>query len=203
MARRADHTREELYGLTLEAARAIVETEGLRGLTARKIADRIGYSPGTIYNVFDNLDAVIVHMDAWLLDRLYEELDLPGTAGADPEQALKALARRYMDFIAAHRNLWEVLFEHRLPEGQELPDWYPPKLDRLLALIEDAIAPLYGAGDDAGRARAVRVLWSGVHGIATLAGSGKLSIITADSAMDLIDDLIANYVAGVAARRAG
>ena len=49
----------------------------------------------------------------------------------------------------------------------------------------------------------LRVLWSGVHGIATLAGSGKLSIITADSAMDLIDDLIANYVAGVAARRTG
>ncbi len=32
MARRSDHSREELYDMALEAARQIAEKEGLRGL---------------------------------------------------------------------------------------------------------------------------------------------------------------------------
>ena len=47
MARRSDHSREELYDLALSAAREIAEAEGLRGLTARRIAEKIGYTPGS------------------------------------------------------------------------------------------------------------------------------------------------------------
>ncbi len=41
MGRRADHTREELYEAALAAAWKIGAKEGLRGLTARRIADAI------------------------------------------------------------------------------------------------------------------------------------------------------------------
>ena len=42
--------------MAMAAAREIAEKEGLRGLTARRIAREIGYTVGTLYNLFDNLD---------------------------------------------------------------------------------------------------------------------------------------------------
>jgi AcrR family transcriptional regulator len=200
MARRSDHSRQELTDLALDAAREIVASEGMRGLTARKVAQRIGYSVGTLYNVFHNIDDLIVHLDASLLDQLYVEMTAAApTPGTEP--ALKDLARRYLAFVHENQNAWNLLFEHRLPEDQSLPEWYYVKLDRLLSLVEDIVAPLYGEGEAADRARAVRVMWSGVHGIATLAGTGKLAIVSSDGALELIDDLIDNYISGVRSKR--
>ena len=47
MARRSDHSREELYDLALSAAREIAEAEGLRGLTARRVSNFLRNSPGS------------------------------------------------------------------------------------------------------------------------------------------------------------
>ena len=44
MGRRSDHKREDLRALALAAARRIMAAEGLRGLTARRLAQEIGYS---------------------------------------------------------------------------------------------------------------------------------------------------------------
>ena len=74
MARRADHSREELYDNALAAAQRIVETDGFRALTARSVADAIGYSPGTLYNLFENLDDLIIHLNGRTLDALYDRL---------------------------------------------------------------------------------------------------------------------------------
>jgi len=51
MGRRSIHSAEELRELIIQAATDIVERDGLAGLSAREIAKRIGYSPGTLYNV--------------------------------------------------------------------------------------------------------------------------------------------------------
>ena len=82
MARRNDHSREELYQLALGAARDIAEAEGLRGLTARRIAAEIGYSVGTLYNVFVNLDDLIIHLNGSTLDQLYKALSQGSRSGA-------------------------------------------------------------------------------------------------------------------------
>ena len=61
MGRRADHSRDELFEMALSAAREIAEEDGLGGLTARRIAAKIGYSAGTLYNLFDDLDDLALY----------------------------------------------------------------------------------------------------------------------------------------------
>ena len=63
MARRSDHTRAELKDLALEAARSIVREKGVSALSTRKLADRIGYTSGTIYQVFQNRDDLVEQMN--------------------------------------------------------------------------------------------------------------------------------------------
>lgn len=200
MARRADHSREELYENALTAAQNIVESDGFRALTARNVADAIGYSPGTLYNVFANLDDMIVHLNARTLDALYDRL-VPEKPAGGADESLRRLLDGYLGFLEDHPHLWNVLFEYALPDGQETPAWYARKVERVLGLLEDALVPLFPADGAEARANAARTLWAGLHGICSLSGSGKLRVVTAQPVRTMAEDLVANYVAGLRARR--
>lgn len=199
MARRSDHSREELHELILESARKIAEKEGLRGLSARRIARDIGYTIGTIYNFFTNLDDVIVHMNGRTLDTLYKYLITIPLEG-EPEDRLISIAERYIKFVSDHPKLWSVLFEHHLPEPHSNPDWYYEKIARLRDLIEEALAPLFPPGAEMDRLQSARILWSSVHGICTLAVTEKLAASASVTVMT--KSLIKDYLAGLRGRLA-
>jgi AcrR family transcriptional regulator len=193
---RGEHSREELQDLVLTAARGLAMAHGLKGLKARNIAREIGYAPGTIYNVFKDLDDVVVRLNGRTLDQLHAVLT-PLPPRPEPEAALMDLARAYIGFIRSCPRLWGLLFEHRLPEGQAVPDWYAEKVQRLLGLISAALAPLFGADEREQQEHSGRVLWSAVEGISSLAGAGKL--VEADSVDGLLHALITYYLRGLRA----
>ena len=199
MGRRSIHTAEELRELILKAATELIETDGLAGLSAREIARRIGYSPGTLYNVFDNLDDLVLTIEARLLDRLAARLAEVAPAPT-PQEHLQRLAEAYLRFTSENPRLWNLLFEHHMPAGKDIPAWYRMKLDGLMARIEEALAPVMDT-DPAARQRAARVLWAGVHGITSLSTADKLSNITSDAAGPLVHDLVATYLAGLTSQR--
>lgn len=200
MGRRSIHTGQELRDLILQAAQELIERDGLAGLSAREIARRIDYSPGTIYNVFQNLDDVVLHVEARLLDSLDERLSaLPKSN--DAADNLRLLAKTYLQFTHDHPKLWNLLFEHHMPPGSVVPAWYQQKLEGLMRRVEQALFPLLGDEDPAILQRAARVLWAGVHGITSLSTADKLSNVTTESAGPLVDDLVTNYLGGIRAAR--
>jgi len=194
MGRRSVHTPEELREHIVNAATELITTSGLSGLSAREIARRIGYSPGTIYNVFVNLDDLILTIEGRMLADLDRTLEAIPRSG-DPRAYLLALAEAYLRFTHEHPRLWNLLFEHHLPAGTDVPDAYRDKLEGLLARIEDALRPLVNADNDEVKRRA-RVLWAGVHGITSLSTADKLSSITAEAAWPLVRDLVETYLDG-------
>ncbi len=199
MARRSDHSREQLADMAVAAATALAERDGLRGVTARGIAREIGYTVGTLYNVFDNLDDVLRHMNAATMDALYAHVTA-APVDDDPEAALRALAQRYLDFVAAHRRLWSAVIEFEPQDGAPAPDWYRRKAQRLVRLGENAIAGLFGPREITARRRSAYVLWSALYGVTALAQTTSLPEGEAPDA--LIDALVTTYIAGLKARRA-
>jgi AcrR family transcriptional regulator len=200
MGRRSSHTAPQLREMILQAARDIIEAQGLAGLSAREIARRIGYSPGTIYNIYENLDDVILHVEAGVLDALEGRLAEALAKTPSGPDALPALAHAYLAFTHEKPRLWNLLFEHHLPPNVDLPQWYQQKLEGLLVRIEQSLAPLFPQGHEADRHRAARVLWAGVHGITSLSTADKLSIVTSEAATRLIDDLVRTYLDGIKAK---
>lgn len=204
MARRSDHSREQLYELALDAAAMIVERDGFRALTARNVADVIGYSVGTLYNLFENLDDIIVHLNGRTIDRLGDALAAVVFSG-NPTDDLCRLAETYIAFLEAHPNLWAVLFDHRMPEGSEMPEWYTTKIALVMSRVEIALAPLFEEEankkqDGQEQQEIARVLWTSVHGICSLSQTGKLQIVTAQSAVAMTRVLISNFIAGLSIR---
>ncbi len=202
MGRRSIHTPEQLRQLILDAAAAIIEANGLAGLSAREIARRIGYSPGTIYNMFENLDDVVLNVEGRVLDALDERLAAELAKGGDQTTLVMRLAQAYLSFTHERPKLWNLLFEHYMPGGTDTPPWYQEKLERLMSRVETAVAPIYPPDAVLERQRAARVLWAGVHGITSLSTANKLANVTTEAAALLVADLIHNYLAGVKANTA-
>jgi AcrR family transcriptional regulator len=196
MGRRSEHTPDALRELIIEACEAIISESGLAGLSAREIAKRVGYSPGTIYNVFDSLDDLILQVEARVLDGLDARLAALKNEGSTNDRIL-SLARAYLAFTTERPRLWNLLFEHHLPAAMQVPSWYQHKLDQLLDRVEVVVRPLVRDHDGSGAKRAARVLWAGVHGITSLATTDKLSSVTSEDAVALVDDLVLNYLAGL------
>ena len=148
MGRRSTHTPLQLRQLILDAAQEIIVAGGLASLSAREIARRIGYSPGTIYNMYENLDDVVLNVEARVLDALDARLAAVLVETGSPVQ-VPQLALAYLAFTQENPRLWNLLFEHHLPAGTELPPWYQEKLEGLMGRIETALAPLFPAGQEA------------------------------------------------------
>ena len=197
MARRSDHTREQLHRMALAAARAIVAKEGLRGLSTRRIAKKLGYSPGTLYQLFVDLDDLILHLNTTTLEALLKACDGINLSG-DPEAALDDLAERYIHFVNAHPRLWSALFEHSLPRGKDLPDWYTGTVEKLLGLVVIALEPVIAGDTTKQREQEALVLWASLYGIASLASADKLGPNA--NPTEMVKALIANYVAGLRQR---
>jgi AcrR family transcriptional regulator len=202
MGRRSIHTAEELRELIIQAATDIVERDGLAGLSAREIAKRIGYSPGTLYNVFDNLDDLLLTIEARLLDRLTERLAETDASGT-PAERVRRLTKTYVAFTQERPKLWNLLIEHRMPLGEDIPGWYRTKLEALLVPLEEALAPLVDGADPSANRRAARTLWASVHGMTSLSTAQKLAPVTGPAGGSLVDELVATYIAGLEHRRAG
>jgi AcrR family transcriptional regulator len=200
MGRRSTHTPQQLRELILDAAQDIIEVNGLAGLSAREIARRIGYSPGTIYNMFDNLDDVVLNVEARVLDALDKSLADIQQEGGRADDRVVRIAHAYLAFTKQKPRLWNLLFEHHMPPGTELPSWYKQKLEGLMGHVEQALAPHFMPGSEGDLQRASRVLWAGVHGITSLSTADKLSVVTSETASRLIDDLVGTYLAGLLSR---
>lgn len=200
--RRAKHTHEELRELILKAAKELIEENGLEGLSAREIARRINYSPGTLYNVFKGRDEILFTIEWRLLNSLEAQLNDLQPTGTAREQIL-ALAGAYLEFTHANPNLWNLLFEHQPAKGKSAPDWYIEKTQALMQQIEAAISPLMQGRSKADHERSARVLWASVHGISSLSTANRLSNITTDTAQVLVEDLVAGYLDGLEAKSPG
>lgn len=59
---RKEQERRMLENKIIDAAVAIITEEGFSKLSIRKIATKIGYAPGTIYNYYKNKDEILDHI---------------------------------------------------------------------------------------------------------------------------------------------
>ncbi len=197
MGRRSDHSREELTQLVLDATRTILLEEGVAGVSARAIAKRIGYSPGTLYNLFASIDAIIYQVNAETLADLAKAalLSVEKTTGA--EERAVALARAYVDFAESNPALWLAVFDFRPAPESEAPATFESAVAALFALVSDCLAPFFKAGQEDLRAASARALWSGVHGISLLNVTQRLNQPANMSAADMAELLVGNFLRGL------
>lgn len=201
MGRRSDHSREEIRQMALQAADAILQKEGITGLSTRKVARSIGYTVGTLYLAFENLDDLILHLNAASLDELYDTLNSSVADCQQPDKCIHRLARAYYRFAHDRNAHWSLLYEYRSHSGFVIPDWFQQKVLRIFVLVEQCLAGFSLHQETAELRMAAQVLWSGIHGVCVLNLTDKLSVVSDVMVESLLEETVNNFVAGYLARQ--
>lgn len=184
--------------MALAAAEQIIVEQGPGGLTARKVAGEIGYTVGTLYLVFENLDDLIMHINARTLDRLHQIMTDVETQNLAPEDRPIRLGQIYIHFAYSDPHRWTLIFEHRPTGDRPTPEWYVEKVMRMFAVVEETIQPLAPRRSESEISEAARALWAGIHGICILGITQKLGDVGEDSVQNLARSLMVNYLSGFA-----
>lgn len=163
----------------IDAAERAIADKGLGALKARELAREAGCSVGTIYNVFEHLDALVLCVGSRTLARLETALGAARRAAGHPSEKtpvddMVRLALAYLEFAVANPRRWRALFDHRLGEGHDLPDWFNEQQQRLFGLIEEPLAALLPGLEPGSRRILARTVFSAVHGIVALGLEEKL-----------------------------
>lgn len=193
MARRNDHTREELINLTLDQVKTFLDTRPHHELSLRKIAAMIGYVPSTLVNVFGNYNLLLLQVVARTLDELSQEAAQCIPENSTPEEALKALALCYLNFATKHPYRWQLIFQHTM-NGETLPDWQSQRINTMITMLESLIREIAPQKDESEILAASRVLWASVHGITLLSVDDKLFAHSEMDGKALIENLINHYL---------
>jgi AcrR family transcriptional regulator len=167
--------RRELHrARVLDAAEAIIAEKGLPGLKARELADKAGCALGAIYIAFEDLDELVLRVNARTLALLEASL-APPPEPLKKKKELRRLALGYLRFARANAPRWKALFDHRLPPEKPLPQRYFAERERLFQLLEAPLARLLPQEDPEQRRLKAGTLFSAVHGITSLGLEEKLA----------------------------
>lgn len=167
-AREKRYLRQEI----LDAASELFVKEGYENVSMRRIADRIEYSPTTIYLYFKDkaelLDSICQETFGKLVQRLTKILEQPG----DPIERLKRGLLAYVEFGLENPHHYRATFMTPLPEEIDHEKYLKPEaagiqaFDFLRRCVYDCIATGRFKSKDAELAS--QMLWAGVHGITSL-----------------------------------
>jgi len=166
LSRRRKH-KEELRRVMLDAARDIFVREGYENFSMRKLADRIEYSPGSVYLHFKNKEQLFDCLVEESFERLLETLrDLQnGRECKDPAEELKRGLWAYVEFGLQNPNDYRFAFMLRPPVTKR-----PYKVHAAFEALRRMVGRCVGEK----RLRAVDVettaqaVWASVHGITSL-----------------------------------
>jgi AcrR family transcriptional regulator len=180
IANRKERQKEELKGKILESAKELFIEKGYEATSIRNIAERIEYSPTTIYLYFKDKDDIFysLHQEGFrLLNQYFKVLEhVP-----DPFERLKTITKAYIKFALENREFYDLMFISRAPmnalkEDCEQWDEGMKSFDALVQTVSQCISLGYFSGMDAENLSFT--LWSMVHGVASLQIRDRCSVLT-------------------------
>lgn len=110
IAERRAREKEELRSKILEAAGELFVEEGIANVSLRKIADRIEYSPATIYLYFRDKSDLVGALCQEVFGPLKAELERIEASSPDPLEGLRTGLRFYIEFGVQHPHHYLLTF---------------------------------------------------------------------------------------------
>jgi len=174
--------RAELKEKLISVATEQIRASGLGKLRARNVTAEAGCALGALYNVFADVDDLIVHVNSRTLARLHEAVSKANEEITEPRTKLVGLAVSYLEFARTEPALWMSLFEHRMPAGASVPEWHLAEHAMLIQQIAEPLAALQPQLSKQQLAVRAKTLFSAVHGVVSMglgdwfAGPGALAV---------------------------
>jgi len=169
-AREKSETRDKI----LDAARELFVTEGYEGVSMRRVAEKIEYSPTAIYVYFADKQELFHELCQQDYARLAEVFQ-SSAMSSDPIERVKQIGRTYTEFGVRYPNHYKFMFmtphpPHE-PDEEDREVMGNPEVDAY-AFLKWAVQRAIDAGrfrEELQDAELIsQTLWAAVHGVIAL-----------------------------------
>jgi AcrR family transcriptional regulator len=166
---RRSQEKQEVRVAILQASSELFLERGYASFSLRQVAERIGYSPGTIYLYFRDKDDVLMTIMGEGVARFVEMLTA-AAATSDPRERLVELGRAYIAFGVGYPAYYQLMFMQRtdyLIRESTAPQPVLGIFELWRTVVEDAMqAGVLRHGDPVSTGD---TLWALLHGIVSIA----------------------------------
>ena len=177
---RKEREREGVKDLILSAAREIFLAEGYENTSIRKIATKIEYSPGIIYNHFKDKNDLLLALHDKAFECKIEALFLSVQNMPDPLERLKATGRGYIQYGIDNPQDYELMFILSCTmEALAVKEEFWQDGAMAINMLKQNIVECMDAGyfrKDINPDEISLILWSQVHGLVSLHNKERLNI---------------------------
>ncbi len=167
-ARQKKFLRQEI----LDAASELFVRDGYENVSMRRIADKIEYSPTTIYIYFKDKAELLEHVCKETFQRLARRLGKITEQPGDPVERLKRGLVAYIEFGLENPHHYRATFMMPLPEGFDHQKYHQEDSPGMqaFAFLTRGLAECIKAGKIPAMnvELAAQTLWAGIHGITSL-----------------------------------
>ena len=111
---------QRVEGYFIDAAKVIIKNEGPQAVTVRKIADISGYSYGSIYNYYKDLDELMFHvknsMIIDMINTMHQSAKIPQTI-----EDIQVINREFANFFMDNPNIYEFYYNFPITTKGKTP----------------------------------------------------------------------------------
>lgn len=180
----AERRRQRVREAILDAAERVFAEDGLEGLSIRRLADEVDYSPSAIYKYFASKTELVSCLKEAFFERLILRIDSVMAEGEKPfEERVKSAIQSYIDTALEKPHHYVAAFSGTdmsspdiAEDGESIPDVHDEVFQdtnrvRAFNMLHDQVTGGVEAGifrSDLETNMAAKSLWASMHGLAVL-----------------------------------
>lgn len=199
IAERRERQKENLRQEILDAASELFAKEGYANVSMRKIADKIEYSPTTIYLHFKDKTDLLNQICEETFGKLIETVEAIEGSSDDPLNCLRRGMRAYIEFGLKYPNHYEVTFITPIMDflGPEAHPYEGSTGQKAFDHIVRQVAASMETGQirKGDVATVSQTIWAAIHGVTSLLISHRDFPFVARK--ELIDCVIMTTIKGL------
>lgn len=195
MAGKVQKKRDDLRARLIDLAEERIKVGGISAVRARDLAKEAGCAVGAIYNVFGDMNDLVMAVNARTFKRVGAQVSaaVASEPPGHPVKTMIAMSHAYLHFARDNTPAWRTLFDLEVSTEESVPAWYLEELQKLFSLIADPLVRIFPDMPPEDVNLMTRGLFSAVHGIVLLGLEKRISAVPVDQLEHMIT-LVFNHL---------
>ena len=194
---RKEREKVEMKRQILDAARSLFLEQGFEKTSIRNIAEVIEYSAGTIYLYFKDKNEILFALHVESFSVLMQAMQAGIMGETDPFERLISLGKHYLKYAFENPELYDLMFVMTAPmETLECREEIWCDGERAFETLKFVVGDCIDAGyfKDAENETISVMVWSLVHGLATLHLRRRTMIFPETKRIKLLEDAYVQFI---------
>ena len=189
--------KDSIQDILIKKGRELIWSKGSEFLTARKLSEVSGYSVGSIYNQFGNMESFILLQNYITLEELFDFMK-KSKPSENPYITINNYLDAFVTFVLNNKNFWSLLFNfHIKNSSKNLSRLYLRKTSEILGLINEPFSKLYPAVQKKDKTVLLNTLWLSLFALSSFLSSDNSSSLNIKHQKTVCKLLLNTYLAGI------